>query len=34
VGIPDGARIVYATSDSLLARLPNAVDLANPADGS
>lgn len=34
VGIPDGARIVYSTPQSFLARLPNAVDLANPADGS
>jgi hypothetical protein len=34
VGIPDGARIVYATPNSFLARLPNAVDLANPGDGS
>jgi len=34
VAIPDGARIVYSTSNSFLARLPNAVDLANPADGS
>ncbi|HUD28308.1 MAG TPA: hypothetical protein VMQ93_05500 [Novosphingobium sp.] len=34
VGLPDGARIVYATPNSFLARLPNAVDLANPADGS
>ncbi|KMS60189.1 hypothetical protein V474_00420 [Novosphingobium barchaimii LL02] len=34
VAVPDGARIVYATPNSFLARLPNAVDLANPADGS
>lgn len=34
VAIPEGAWIVYATSNSFLARLPNAVDLANPADGS
>lgn len=34
VALPDGARIVYSTSNSFLARMPNAVDLANPADGS
>lgn len=34
VALPDGARIVYSTSNSILARLPDAVDLANPADGS
>lgn len=34
VALPDGAQIVYSTSNSFLARLPDAVDLANPADGS
>lgn len=34
VAVPDGARIVFSTPNSFLARLPNAVDLANPADGS
>ncbi|SFG10110.1 hypothetical protein SAMN05518801_107128 [Novosphingobium sp. CF614] len=34
VALPDGARIVYSTPNSFLARLPDAVDLANPADGS
>lgn len=34
VALPDGARIVYSTRNSFLARLPDAVDLANPADGS
>ena len=30
--IPDGANVIYSTPNSFLARLPNAVDLANPAD--
>lgn len=34
VAVPDGARIVFSTPNSFLARLPDAVDLANPADGS
>ena len=34
VALPDGARIVHSTPDSFLARLPDTVDLANPADGS
>ncbi|MCJ2183303.1 hypothetical protein MTR62_11455 [Novosphingobium sp. 1949] len=34
VALPDGAHIVYETSNSFLARMPDAVDLANPADGS
>ena len=34
VALPDGARIVFSTRNSFLARLPDAVDLANPADGS
>ena len=34
VALPDGARIVYSAPNSFLARLPDAVDLANPADGS
>lgn len=34
VALPDGARIVFSTPNSFLARLPDAVDLANPADGS
>jgi hypothetical protein len=34
VAVPDGAHVVFATPNSFLARLPNAVDLANPADGS
>ncbi|MEE4451278.1 hypothetical protein [Novosphingobium resinovorum] len=34
VAIPDGSRIVYATPNSFLARLPDSVDLANPGDGS
>ncbi|GGN41398.1 hypothetical protein GCM10011349_03420 [Novosphingobium indicum] len=33
VAVPDGARIVYSTPNSFLARMPDAVDLANPADG-
>lgn len=33
VALPDGARIVYSTPNSFLARLPDTVDLANPADG-
>lgn len=33
VALPDGARIVYSTTHSFLARLPDAVDLANPANG-
>lgn len=34
VALPDGAWIVYSTPNSFLARLPDAVDLANPADES
>ena len=34
VAVPDGSRIVFSTPNSFLARLPDAVDLANPADGS
>lgn len=34
VALPDGAHIVYETENSFLARMPYAVDLANPADGS
>lgn len=34
VAVPDGAKIVFSTPNSFLARLPDAVDLANPADGS
>ncbi|WP_239026510.1 hypothetical protein [Novosphingobium decolorationis] len=34
VALPDGAHIVYETENSFLARLPDAVDLANPANGS
>lgn len=34
VALPDGANIVYSTPNSFLARLPDTVDLANPADGS
>jgi hypothetical protein len=34
VALPDGARIVFRTPNSFLARLPDAVDLANPAGGS
>lgn len=34
VALPDGARIVFGTENSFLARLPDTVDLANPADGS
>lgn len=34
VALPDGAWIVYSVPGSFLARLPDAVDLANPADGS
>lgn len=34
VALPDGANIVFRTPNSFLARLPDAVDLANPADGS
>ncbi|MBT0666966.1 hypothetical protein HT136_01120 [Novosphingobium profundi] len=34
VALPDGAHIVYETDNSFLARMPDAVDLANPANGS
>ncbi len=34
VALPDGAHIIYETDNSFLARMPDAVDLANPANGS
>lgn len=34
VALPDGARILYSTPNSFLARLATPADLANPANGS
>lgn len=34
VALPDGARILYSTPDSFLARLATPADLANPVSGS